>query len=235
MSDKKKIIEKNKLKVSNQNYTRLSYEMVFHDNNHTSTNLTDDDLKKALRENNKEWEKRLNEEVKTHSEENYKKGYEDGVKDSTETIERHLKPVRAAFNELNEQFSSFMGDLKPHITSLVFELTEKVLDVPMSDPELKHNVQKDINRILNELEEGVKVKIHVSADDYDAFGEMIGAGNKKNEVSIIVDEQIKPGEYKIETAFEMILRDFKQVLKDIKKSITLNNMEDRNYDVGTHQ
>lgn len=235
MSKEKKIIEKHKLKVSNQNYTRLSYEMVFRDKNHTPHSLTDEDLNSALNENNREWENRLQNEIRKHSDESYKKGYEDGIKDSSDIIEEHLQPVREAFNEVNESFSVFMTDLKPHITSLVFELTEKVLQNPINDPDLKSKVQDDIIGILNELDDGVKAKIYLAEDDYNAFGDLIGSDNTKNDVTLAIDENMKPGEYKIETAYEMIMRDFNKILQDLKESTSLDEVVKTDVDAVVHK
>ena len=231
-----RIIEKNKLKVSNQNCTRLSYETVFRDKDFQAiSNLTEEDLQNALYENDRTWEVRLNKEVKKQSEIQYQAGYKDGISDSGDVIERHMQPVRTAFEELNEQFSGFMSELKPHITSMIFDLTEKVLEIPINDPDLKSKTESDIKILLKELDDDVKAKILISVDDYNTFGELFRAGGYGKNVTIVADDQMKPGEYKIETDYEMILKDFKKILQDLKESATLSEVAKSDVDSVVHQ
>ena len=230
-----KILNNEPPNSNGQNWTRLSYEMLFQEkparNNGYKTNI---EVNELLKENDLIWEARLEEAKRLTREEALKEGYSEGKKDALDEVKQHLLPIREAITEVDGRINKLLDELKPHLASLVFDLTEKVLEVPVYNEELQHRVEEEVHRILEEIEEGTRVKIAVSPEDYQIISGLDTSGDLMKKTDIHYDESLNPGEYRIETRYEVIVKNFRKMLNDLKESTILSQSINLPDDVGLH-
>ncbi len=230
-----KIIDKDTLNSNGGNWTRLSYEMIFQEkptrNNGYKTNI---EVNELLKENDLKWEARLEEARQQVRKEALKEGYSEGKNDALNEVKQHLLPIREAITEVDGRINKLLNELKPHLANLVFGLTEKVLEVPVYNEELQHRVEDEVHRILGEIEEGTKVKIAVSPADYQIISGLDESGNLMKKTDIHYDESLNPGEYRIETRYEVIVKNFRKMLNDLKESTIISQSINLPDDVSLH-
>lgn len=230
-----KISEHNKLNSSGQNWTRLSYEMLFQESSIKKNDYkSGEEISELLSENDHIWKERLEEAKRQAHEAAYKQGFSAGMLEAIESIAGQLQPVRDAINEADGRIEKLLDELKPHLVSLVFDLAEKVLDIPVHSDELKEKVSEEIQQTLKEIEEDAKINIAISADDFECISQLtVSAGFMKN-TEITYDDALKPGEYRIETPFEMIVKNFRKMLNDMKESTIISESVKLSDDVSLH-
>lgn len=230
-----KIIDNDRLNSNGQNWTRLSYEMLFNEkparNNGYRTSV---EVNELLKENDLKWEARLEEAKLQVREEALKQGFSEGKKEAEEEIKQHLQPIKEAISEVDGRMNTLLDELKPHLATLVFDLTEKVLEVPVYNEDLQQRVGDEVHRFLGEIEEGTKIKITVSSQDYQIISELTGPGDLLKRTNIQYDESLNPGEYRIETRYEMIVKNFRKMLNDLKESTILSESLNLPDDVSLH-
>ncbi len=230
-----KIINNDTLNSNGQNWTRLSYEMLFQEkpsrNNGYKTNI---EVNELLKENDLEWEARLEEAKQQAREEALKEGYSEGKKDALNEVKQHLLPIREAIADVDGRINKLMNELKPHLANLVFNLTEKVLEVPVYNEDLQHRVGEEVHKILGEIEEGTKIKIAVSPEDYQIISDLTSSGDLLKKTDIHYDKSLNPGEYRIETRYELIVKNFRKMLNDLKESTALSESLNLSKDVSLH-
>lgn len=215
-----KVIDKNRFNLSDEQPKRFSYEMVFL----PKEEKEDVDLLQALERNNLEWNRRLADERQAAVQQGYESGFEDGVQDAKTKIAEQLSTLEHAFEDLKLRLDIWKQQVAPGIANLVFELTRKVVGLPVESDELTQKISKEIEEFLDELTQDAQAKIIVSEQDYESI-QALAERKKTNETPIIIDmnPSLLPGEYRIETNYEVLQRSYNKRLEDFKKLAGLNH------------
>ena len=211
---------------------KLSYEMIFSNSLANPDGEYDpdekilrSDLKKVLDNKEHEYDVSLNlEKIKTH-EQSFIRGLQEGEEIAKERFKEQIAPLQNALVEANSKVDSMMDQLKPYLASLVFDLAEKVVDHPIHSPELQERTQKEISNILTEIDAGIKIKIEVSSFDFELIKQVVDGQVDHQKIDVRVDNHLKPGEFRVDTTSELIVKEFKKILKDFKERIAITNVE----------
>lgn len=232
-----KVINSEQLNFKGEEFARLSYDMLFEDQasgeeeenpsleeavEETST----EELSERLREVEEEWGERLEEEREKAARAAYDRGKEHGREVAESSMEKNISTLKSALEEADRKIDEMLEELKPEMARMVFDLAEKVVRVPLEDEEIRRKVSRDIEEVLDKLEEGIRVKIKVSESDYRAVEEKLGGCG--NRVELSSGEELNPGEYSIDTRKERVVKQFTKILDDFRESVALTDDESYN-------
>ena len=213
-----KVIHKEQIRFGEEQKARLSYDMVF-DESHDEI---DQDTRQVLEQTEKEWEAKLVRERQSAIEEGYQAGYNDGYTKAKEEIDQQVAPVRQALNELNTQIAGFSEQIKPAVTSLIFEIAEKVISVPVENEALQHQVTRAVGEWLNRLQDEQQVWIYVSEADYEAVRSLLSEQDSHVKLSVVAE--MDPGEFRVETNHQAIIQDFKRHLATFRSQTEVKEL-----------
>ncbi|MEX0648322.1 MAG: FliH/SctL family protein [Balneolaceae bacterium] len=171
---------------------------------------------------------KLEELKKTHQAELHlakKQAYEDGEKAGRNQTEKKLIRITHSVNEAIERTESvihgILEDVKPHVASLVFDVVEKVLEIPFENEAIQNKVKEQINGLLNVIDANVQVKIEISSADYDVVKDLIEQSDNARTITLQHSDDLKPGEFRMDTNKEQIVKQFRKNLADFRGSFSL--------------
>lgn len=219
-----KLIYKEKLKLDDNDSTRLSYDVVFRQpelkrqKEEEKEKVSDEQMQEALREKDRQWEQRLQQARQQAVQEGYETGLQEGKAEARAEIQDHLQHFRESIQQVDNHVQEIIQELKPGITSLIFDIAEKVIGVPVHSDELQQRVEREMARVLDQVDEDLNVKIHVSNEDYQTIRELVDQIGRRN-VNIQRDESLNPGEYAVETNREAIVQNFQKNLMDMREDL----------------
>lgn len=207
---KDKVIHREQLQFEDKEAARLSYDMVFDE----SREEVDEETRRLMEQTKEEWEKKLVRERQQAIEEGYKAGYKDGYEKAKQETEEQITPVKQALEQVEQRLSTFTEEIKPALTSLVFELAEKVITVPVENEELKNQVTTAVQNWLTRLHNEQQIQVYVSEADYESIRFLMD--EQKKGVQLTTTPDLNPGEFHIETNHHAVIQNFKKHLANIR-------------------
>ena len=214
---------------------KLSYDMLFENNENLeeggsesgkeSETFSREELEKRLAENEAQWQERLEQELSDAEEAGFRKGYDQGKEDAEQRCLERIAGFEKMMQQLDREFKQAMEELKPHIASLVFDITEKVLNLPLNHPQLQQRVQEETSRLVENLDDELQVKMVLSEADIATIREAFENHQKADYITLRSDGELNPGEYIIETKKECIIKNFKKMVADFRQSVSFSDIE----------
>ena len=212
-----KVIYKEKFNLRDEESSRLSYEDLFSFKDEVDISVAD-----AIERNNIDWNKKLTDARKSSLKEGYDAGFEDGVRKAREEIDAKVGAFEQVLMQIDQRLDKLVEDLRPGITTLVFDLAEKVIEVPVRTEALEAKLNDEIGRALKSINESAKVHITVSGYDYDVVKPLVESTAGKHAITIDYDDNLRTGEYRIETTEEAVISNYRKSLKEIRDNLSLD-------------
>lgn len=213
-----KLIFRERLNQDTVEKTRLSYEDLFQ-----VKSDEDVDYQEVIERNNLEWTRRVNETRQIAIKEGYDAGLTDGETLARKRIDEQIHHFEATLTELDKRLQQTIEEIKPGIVSLVFDLAEKVIGVPVENEKLKVWVVDTIRHTLESITEHSKIKITVAEADYDSVKELIDKLPDLKKVTVNYSGSLNPGEFEIDSPHHAVLNDFSKKLEDLRIAAPLND------------
>ncbi|MGD8428362.1 MAG: FliH/SctL family protein [Balneolaceae bacterium] len=232
-----KIKDPSSLFVNAEDCQRLSYEMLFNDSSFKNGNgysksgnsktregiKSAEEQQAALRDLEKEWEKKLEEAERKAFQEGVEEGKQQGVQEVRESVNGQLAALEKAMRQVEERITGLTDELKPHVATMVFEVAEKIIGMPIKSEALKERVAEEVRHILKSIQQDVKVNVKVAATDYGFIVRALKDLPKNNHIEISSSESLSSGEYSVDTQNERIVKRFKKMLTDFREKLALEN------------
>lgn len=216
----RKVIDKNKFSWKEEERFKLDYKMVFEDRK-TVEESAAPDIDQILETKLKEWNHELEKARKVAFEQGYSQGRKDGMTRAREELDQRLGSLENQFQSAFEAWKSNMDLMKPGILQLVFDITEAILEMPVTNGTMRNKLETELSELMQDIDEKSKPVLWVSADDYELAESLIKEYGESTGIILRTGKYCKPGEYQLETNREKIVRDFKQMLYDFKESLIL--------------
>lgn len=213
-----KLIFRERLKLEDVDKTRLSYEDLFQ-----VKTEEDVDYHEVLERNNLEWTRRVNETRQLAIKEGYDAGLNDGESKARKRIDEQLHHFEAALMELDRRLQQTIEEIKPGITSLVFDIAEKVIGVPIQNEQLQKWVVDTVQHTLESITDHSKIHITVAEADYDAIKELMENVSELKKIKVDYSATLKPGEFIIDSPHHAVVNSFSKKLEDLRLSAPLND------------
>lgn len=229
------VIDSNNLQVDTGECRRLSYKMLFSDSPHAKSNGTETrgdrdpitlkEHQKNLREAEEKWQVKL-EEV---SAEAYQKGLEEGFKKGEKKAQAVMEQKGELMKEvvcgIENHINELMDELKPRIATLVFDITEKILGLPLKSEKLGKEVTEEVGKLLLSFDRDIHVKLIVSSSDYGFMVRALKDLPNAERVQLSKSDELSTGEYTVDTENERIVKNFKKMLLDFRDEVALEEFE----------
>lgn len=216
---------------NNNRGIKINYESLFHSGPAYDPSgkqekdqeelYTTDQVKKILSEKEEEWNLKLESEVKAASENAFREGFESGVKKARKELNESVGSVMSALKSVDSHLEDLMNQVKPHIAGMAFDIAEKILALPVKNEILNERVTNEIEQIINELESSTRVIVDVAEPDLETVREKIGEMQNTEHIVLRASADLQPGEYRVDTNSEQIVKQFRKKLKDFRESISL--------------
>lgn len=229
------IIDSNNLQVETGESRRLSYEMLFNDAVHVNNNGNDKngtheevpfkEQQKTQKKTEDEWKLKI-EKAKSEA---YQKGLEEGIKKGEEKAISHINQkvewMNDAVSDIENHISELMDDLKPHVATLVFDITEKILGLPVKSEKLGKQVTEEIQKLVSSFDRDIQVKLVVSASDYGFIVRALKELPNSERIQLTKSNELSVGEYTVDTSNERIVKNFRKMLLDFREEVALEDFE----------
>jgi len=217
--------------LDKENFKKLSYEMVFSGEPETENSRQDhsrgvEELEQLLKQQEQEFEEKLKIERESARQQGYKQGFDEGYQTAEEELEKSLAPLQKSIDESKKAISEITNGIKPYMAELVFELAENVLRQPVNNKKLRNDTEAELSRILEEIQGQLKIKIEISPADYIMVEELVKAYRKESEIEIRKKDSLNPGEYRVSTNKEFVIKEFRKILRDFKDHVAITNNEE---------
>ncbi len=216
----RRIIDKSKFSWKEEDRFKLDYKMVFEDRKPLEEPEVPD-VDQILEAKLNEWNKQLEKARKVAFEQGYKQGRSDGMSQAREELDQRLGSLGSQFQSAFEAWKSNVDLLKPGILQLVFDITEAILEMPVTNGTMRNKLEAELSELIQEVDKKSRPVLWVSADDYELAESLITEYGENTGVILRVGKNCKPGEYQLDTNREKIVRDFRQMLYDFKDSLIL--------------
>lgn len=234
-----KIIDSENLFVNAEECQRLSYEMLFSDNGYQNGGSHSGDEEKNGNEENQSQRDQLNElkqlkkkweqKIEDAKEEAYRQGIEEGKQQGKEqamdAITQQVESLKEMLVSVDGRIDELMDDLKPHIATMVFDVTEKIIGLPVKSETLKGKVATEVRNTLASIEKEVQINVKVAATDYGYIVRALKDLPNTDHIEITSTESLNTGEYSIDTKHERIVKSFKKMLQDFRECVALEEEE----------
>ena len=220
-----KILDDKHISWSGNENARLNYQMIFEEceasNSGTSSEPEEIDLEELLRQTNLEWEVKLEKAREEALAEGFEKGRKQGLEQARGEIDEKLAALENAFKQAHSEWRQRQEFLEPGLLDLVFDISEAILGIPVSNPAIREELERELGNVLQEVDEQAKTQLWVSESDYGYVEKLTEMDLYPGSINIQISKECNPGEFKLENNRETIIRSFREMLKDFKDSLSL--------------
>lgn len=234
--DSKIIDDPSNLFVNAEDCQRLSYDMLFDDsefqngNGHAKNKENGRDERKSEEEHQQElqkleeeWKQKFEQAKEEAFQQGLEEGKEQGKEEALESMEEQMDAVKDALESSNNRVNNLLEELKPHMATMVFDVAEQIIGLPVKSEALKEKVATEIRKILTAIEKDIQVNVVVAATDYGFIVRALKDLPNAEHIEITSTESLNPGEYSIDTHNERIVKSFKKMLDDFREKLALEN------------
>jgi flagellar assembly protein FliH len=228
--ENQKILHTEDLNWYEEQENRLDYDLAFDGKGYKKSGKNSDehqpqesqvDVKQLIEKRNEKWEKRLNKAKEEAYAEGYEQGHEDGYQEAEQQIDEKLGQLEQLIQKSHEDWKKRHKMINPGLLDLVFDMVEKIVGLPVENPEIRNHLEDELSVLLYESEDNLKPQLFVSLRDYEFVEEMVEEYAPELSLSIRVSDDCNPGEFEMETKKETVVYRFSEKLSDLKENLTL--------------
>lgn len=235
MASGSKLIYKERLDFDEKDSTRLSYDVVFRQPEiereeveaEEKANL--EELQQAVEENDRQWQQRLEEVRSQAQKEGYQRGLQEGQQQARQIIQERLGTFQQALDDAGNKVEQLVSELAPGVTTMIFEVAEKIIGIPLNHPQLRERVRREVRSTLERLDESLRIQVYVSTNDYESVQQITNQYQNRN-IHVQADDTLQPGEYFVETNQEAVVRNFQKSLRDMRDDLRVEDWRELTQD-----
>ncbi|MEX0945267.1 MAG: FliH/SctL family protein [Balneolaceae bacterium] len=220
-----KIIDSEKISWTQKDSAKLNYRMIFEDHDAENEKKIKEqkkaEIKEILKENDAEWELELNKASEAAYRKGLEQGFEDGFKAAQNEIDNRFTVLENVFSEAHKEWRERQEELNPGLLDMVFDLAEKILELPVENEEIRKKMSKELTDLLHKVDKESRPKLMVCRSDYEFITELIKKHHTETIIHLDICEVCNPGEFIFETERVKVIQKFKQMLIDFKNGLTI--------------
>lgn len=211
---------------SEKDITRLSYDMIFQDRNpeqekanvEEELNLLKEEI---VNEQEKKWQEKLKKIRETAFKEGFDEGVAQGYQKAGDEIDQRLANLEKAITSAHQEWKSRQETLAPGLLHLVFDIAEKILEIPVDNEKMRGKLEKELTALFLKIDEDTKPVLWVHKDDFEFVCRLKEQHIANLSLTIRVKKECKPGEFICDTDKEKIVQNFKTLLQDFKQKLPI--------------
>lgn len=221
----KRFLDEDEVSWQKESVSRLNYDMIFDESPKVDESEELREQKKELEdklvEQEKRWQVRLRKTEVEAFEKGYQKGKLSGKQEAEAEIEKKLTGLEEIFNKAHREWKEVQTLLEPGILNLSFEIAEEILKLPVESQALRKRLTEELHALLQRLDDESKAIIFVSEPDYETVESLVEEYRDRFTIHLKMKNELNPGEFKLETKRETVVKDFKLQLQDFKDALNL--------------
>lgn len=224
----RKIIDNRQIEWFDNEISRLSYRMIFDDRTVAVSEESEQenseesvDVTELLHRRDRLWGSRLKEARKEAYQQGFQEGMGQGMEEGRSEAKQRLEVLEKVLEQGVEEWRTRQELLEPGLIDLLFEITEQILQIPVSHPDMRNHLEREIGTLLQKTGKSSRPILHISEEDMDLMEELVSTYAQEVPVAIRLDESLLPGEFRLETNREHVAREYHTLLKDFKESLSL--------------
>lgn len=218
-----KVLSNQQIKWYDEETTRLNYQVIFNEAKESSNDTVFDEaeLKNRLETRDAAWKKKLQQEKEKAYREGFEAGQAEGYEAAHQETDAKLEVIRTSIKQGHEEWRQRQEILEPGMLDLAFELSEAILGIPVEDEQLRKNMLDTLRPIFQKLDGASKPIIKVCASDLEPVKKLQEEFASELTMYFEVQSDCNPGEFILETNEETIVHKFREMLKELKKNLSL--------------
>lgn len=230
MEEDQNVLHTEELNWYEEDENRLDYDLAFNGKGY-KTSTTEKkteadfepkvDVKKLIKKRDDKWEKRLAKAREEAFEEGRECGYEQGFNDAEQQVDDKIQKLERLVEKAHQDWSHRHQLLNPGLLDLMFDMVEKIVGLPVENPEIREQLEEKLSALLHETDDEIKPQLWVSEQDYRFVEDVVEKYAPELSLSIRVSEDCNPGEFEFETKNETVVHRFREKLADLKDNMTL--------------
>lgn len=226
MRSNPKIIDSERIDWYEQESTRLNYQMIFEEKGASEHSEEVDKkikakVQKLLDKRDQKWKAKLGKAREEAFARGFDEGKQEGVELANAEIDHKVSVLEQALEQGHEEWRQRQQLLDPGLLDLVFDITESILGIPVENPDIRKNVEIELGKLLQKIDEQSKPLLWVSESDFDYIKKLKEEYAPKTTVNIQVSKEYNPGEFELETNRETVIHSFREMLNDFKETLSL--------------
>jgi flagellar assembly protein FliH len=217
-----RVLEQGKVEWFSDENSRLNYQMIF------SEQVAEEeqpestmDMEEVLARRDQRWKNKLEAARKEAYQRGMEEGYDQGIKEAEEVFTEKLHQFRSHFEQSQQYWMTLQSQLSPGVLDLAFDIAEQVLGIPVENPKIREHLEEQLLPLFRKLDDRSKSVIYVCAADMEYIEELYQQYAPELPLRIVAREDLKPGEFSLETPGAKVISDFKAMLQDFKETLTL--------------
>lgn len=217
-----KVLDHSQVQWYSDESMRLNYQLIFNDRAQEETKPEiQEDITELIAERDFRWKNKL----KAAKEEAFKQGWQEGFTagrtEASGEIDQKLAAIKDALVQAQSAWQQQQKMLEPGILDLSFHIAERILGIPVENPEIRNEMEMRLAELLQKLDNHSKPLLFISETDFEYVNKLKAEYAPHTPVNIRAEKGIKPGEFRLETRNETVIRDFKAMLDDFRQSLTV--------------
>jgi len=188
---------------------------------------SEEDVEALLAEKDREWSDRLEETCRKTYQLGLKEGEKVGREKTADELSRISRKLEEGFERAHQEWRERTRLLESGLLDLVFDIAEKVLKYPAERPEDRSYLDSEVGELMQRLDETLNPVLWVSEEDSVHLEQLKERVAPELPVVIRVSDSCKPGEYRLETDREVVVRDYRKMLEDFRLSLSLPSWRDQ--------
>lgn len=215
------ILDSDRIQWSDSDHSRLDYKMIFEEHNgELSGSKRREEEVERLREREREWEDRL-EKIRTESYQlGLREGRKQGVAEEKKRLQPALEEIRQGASEAEEASIERWRVLEDQLVDLSFALAEKVIDEHVQNPDFRKRMNISLDRMVNQLQDRTGPVLVVHPEDLEPIADLVKETGLMDLLRLETDEDYRRGEYRVETRKEVLVATYRELLDELKQSLT---------------
>ncbi|MEX0773125.1 MAG: FliH/SctL family protein [Balneolales bacterium] len=187
---------------------------------------TRDQVDQVIDKKKEEWKKEHSIELELARKNSFSQGEQEGQLKEQKKMEGSIASLMAAMEEADLHMNKLLTEIKPYIATMVFDLAEKVIELPVNNEELQQRVTDQVQEIIDQFAANAEISIEVSGYDFDVIRTMVEESRRLEFITLKDSEELNPGEFRINTQQEQIIKEFRESLQDFRDSVFHTNKTD---------
>ena len=229
MEEDQNILHTDDINWYEEDENRLDYDLAFNGEGYKKTGRDKSeekpenkvDVKKLIKKRDDKWEQRLAKAREEAFEKGRKRGYEDGFNEAEQQVDEKLNRLEELVEKAHQDWTRRHKLLNPGLLDLVFDMVEKIVGIPVENPQIREQLEEKLSALIYETDEEIKPQLWVSKKDYRFVEGLVEKYAPELSLSIRVSEDCNPGEFEFETQKETVVHRFREKLADLKDNMTL--------------
>lgn len=220
-----KVLQNNQINWFDEGSTRLNYQMIFNEvaekEAATEEYEEQEDVTALLQERDERWKNKMKEVRDNALAEGLELGRSEGLEQARIEMKEKFSVIQKAIDAGHREWQKRNRILEPGLLDMVFEISEEILGIPVENPGIRKSIEEKLTPLLQKVDEQSRPILWVAQEDLQYIEKIKDDFSKSMVINIQPSPDCNPGEFRLETNEETVVQNFREMLTEFRKSLSL--------------